>query len=196
VIERQDETGDYQYLLRTVVKRGPNDYILRANNPAYSDMVATDEFRTLARLKDIISPLEMMVGKPIMREDIAPLFGLAFNPGNWNVGHVVLNELNSHVLLVTLSKRGKSADHQYVDHWIDDGTFQWMSQNQTTPESKRGQELIHHAEKGIAIHLFVREEKLAGGKGAPFVYYGSVDYVRHSGRSPMNVVFALKYPRS
>jgi superfamily II DNA or RNA helicase/SAM-dependent methyltransferase/SOS-response transcriptional repressor LexA len=61
-IERQDESGENQYLLRTVLKRGPNDYILRANNPSYQDIPATDEYRTLARLRAIIPPDDMIRG--------------------------------------------------------------------------------------------------------------------------------------
>lgn len=193
-IEKQDETGENQYLLRTVLKRGPNDYVLRANNPAYKDLPATEEFRTLARLRAVIPPLEMVRGQAILREEIPLLFGEEFNPGNWNVGHVVLNEKKAHVLLVTLNKRGKAPDHQYLDHWLDDSTFQWSTQNQTRPSDKKGREIIRHREEGIAIHLFVRDEKLAGGKGAPFIYHGPVNYVSHTGQAPMRVVFQLQSP--
>jgi hypothetical protein len=50
-IERQDESGDNQYLLRVVTKTKRRQYVLKANNPAYEDLQATDEMRTLARLK-------------------------------------------------------------------------------------------------------------------------------------------------
>jgi len=45
--------------------------------------------------------------------------------------------------------------------------------------------------KGIAIHLFVRETKLGGGKAAPFVYRGPVTYQSHLGSNPMSVTFKL-----
>jgi hypothetical protein len=125
------------------------------------------------------------------REDIPALFGEAFNPGSWNVGHVVLNQQKAHILLVTLNKQGKAEAHRYLDHWIDAHTFHLQSQNSTTPESKRGQELIQHAARGIAIHLFVRDSKLAGGKGAPFVYHGRVSYQSHQGSGPMSVVWRV-----
>ncbi|HCV12631.1 MAG TPA: hypothetical protein DGC76_02855 [Candidatus Accumulibacter sp.] len=60
-----------------------------------------------------------------------------------------------------------------------------------TPTSKRGQELIQHEMLGIRIHLFVRETKLQGGKGAPFVYIGKVRYRSHEGTRPMSVIFSL-----
>jgi hypothetical protein len=96
-----------------------------------------------------------------------------------------------HVLLVTLNKQGKAQEHRYHDHWIDEHTFHWQSQNATTPASKRGQEIIAHVAKGIAIHLFVRETKLGGGKAAPFVYRGPVTYQSHLGSNPMSVTFKL-----
>jgi superfamily II DNA or RNA helicase/SAM-dependent methyltransferase/SOS-response transcriptional repressor LexA len=61
-IERQDQTGDDQYLLRVVTKTPDGRYILKANNPDYEDLEATDEMRTLARFKAVIDPLELAVG--------------------------------------------------------------------------------------------------------------------------------------
>lgn len=191
-IERQDETGgDNQYLLRAVTKAKDGTYTLKANNPAYEDLQATDEMRTLARLKAVVDPLDLVVGHPFAREDIPALFGESFNPGSWNVGHVVLNDKKAHVLLVTLNKQGKAHEHRYHDHWIDEHTFHWQSQNATTPASKRGLEIIEHVAKGIAIHLFVRETKLGGGKASPFLYHGKVAYQSHAGSNPMSVTFKL-----
>jgi hypothetical protein len=190
-IERQDEAGDNQYLLRVVTKTRDGRYMLKANNPAYEDMPATDDMRTLARLRSVIDPLDLAVGQAFQREDIPALFGETFNPGNWNVGHVTLNDKKVHVLLVTLNKQGKADEHKYLDHWIDEQRFHWQSQNATTPQSKRGQEIIEHGRRGIVIHLFVRDAKLAGGKAAPFVYHGPVRYESHQGSGPMSVVFSL-----
>jgi len=192
-IERQDETGEgSQYLLRTVVKAADGGYLLRANNQNYEDMPATEDMRTLARLKAVIDPIDLAIGQSFFREDIPPLFGEEFNPGNWNTGHVSLANKHAAVLLVTLNKQGKQEDHRYLDHWIDDKTFHWQSQNSTTPSSKKGREIIGHATDGTRVHLFTRESKLANGKGAPFVYHGAVRYKSHTGSSPMSVVFELE----
>jgi len=190
-IERQDESGDNQYLLRVVTKTRDGQYVLKANNPAYEDMPATDEMRTLARLRGVIDPLDLAVGQSFQRAEIPALFGEEFNPGSWNVGHVALNDKKAHVLLVTLNKQGKAEEHKYLDHWIDEHHFHWQSQNTTTPESKRGREIIEHERSGIAIHLFVRDGKLAGGKAAPFRYHGRVTYESHQGSAPMSVVLSL-----
>ncbi|MBA2960543.1 MULTISPECIES: DUF3427 domain-containing protein [Ramlibacter] len=189
-IERQDEGGDSQYLLRVVNKKDGH-YVLKANNPDYEDLLATDDMRTLARLRAIVDPLDLAVGQTFLREEIPPLFGEEFNPGSWHAGHVPLSEKRAHVLLVTLNKQGKAEEHRYLDHWIDEDRFHWQSQNATAPESKRGREIIEHAARGIAIHLFVRESKLSGGKAARFRYYGRVTYESHQGSAPMSVVFRL-----
>lgn len=191
-IERQDEDGgDDQYLLRVVTKSTGGGYVLHANNPDYSDIPTTDEMRTLARLKAVIDPLDMVLGQSFEREDIPALFNETFNPGSWNVGHVVLKDKRAHVLLVTLNKQGKAEEHRYLDRWIDEQSFHWQSQNSTSPASKRGQEIIQHERLGIQIHLFVRATKLSSGKAAPFVYHGKVRYQAHEGSSPMSVTFLL-----
>ncbi|WAR43557.1 DEAD/DEAH box helicase family protein [Methylomonas rapida] len=55
-IERQDVSGDDQYVLRYVRKRGSGQYELIANNPDYQTMPATEDLRTFARLKAVIDP--------------------------------------------------------------------------------------------------------------------------------------------
>lgn len=190
-IERQDESGDNQYLLRVVFKSTGGGYVLRANNPDYSDIKATEDMRTLAKLKVVLDPFDLAVGQAFLREDIPSLFRLTFNQGLWNVGHVVLHDQKAHVLLITLNKQGKSKDHRYLDHWIDEHTFHWQSQNATTPESSKGKGIIDHQKTGWKIHLFVRETKLNQGTAAPFVYHGQVNYVRHEGSGPMSVTLAL-----
>jgi len=188
-IEQQDVAGDSQYLLRVVGKAPDGGYVLKANNPDYPDMMATESMVTRARFKAIVDPLEFAVGQSFMREKIPLLFGHEFNPGNWHAGHVSLNESKVQVLLVTISKQGRDEDHRFVDHWIDDRTFHWQSQNQTGPNDNRGKSIIDHENLGIAIHLFVRNTKLLNGKAAPFQYCGPVRYLKHSGSKPMSVIF-------
>jgi len=75
-----------------------------------------------------------------------------------------------------------------MDHWLGEQRFHWQSQDKTTPESKRGRELINHRELGLTIHLFVRENRLLNKQAAPFTYYGKVGYQSHEGSSPMSVI--------
>ncbi|MBA4503699.1 DUF3427 domain-containing protein [Marinobacterium marinum] len=191
-IERQDGAGDNQYLLRKVLKNKDGSYTLRANNPDYDDLIADESMVTFARFKGILDPLELKVGQDFMREEIPPLFGAEFNPGNWQSGHVVLKDPQVQVLLVTLNKQGKASDHQYHDYFIDDRHFHWQSQNSTSPDNKRGREIIEHEKLGSKVYLFVREHKLSNGKAAPFRFYGEVSYQSHEGSKPMSVVWELK----
>lgn len=192
VIERQDLSGDDQYLLRLVKKRADGRYILKATNPAYPDYEVSEDMRTLARLKEVLDPLEWEVRHQFMREEIPALFGTSFNPGSWNSSHVIVRERKAHILLVTLNKQGKVESHRYHDYFLDEKTFHWQSQNITEPESSRGRELIDHVRLGLTVHLFIRSQKLIGKKSAPFQYYGPVEYQSHTGRAPMSILWRLK----
>ncbi|NTS78701.1 DEAD/DEAH box helicase family protein [Catenovulum sp. SM1970] len=55
VIEQQDGAGDNQYILRVIKKQNDGSYWLHAQNPDYEDIPATSDFRTLARLKAVVS---------------------------------------------------------------------------------------------------------------------------------------------
>ena len=190
-IERQDTSGDNQYLLRKVQKNADGSYILKAANVDYADIDASEDMVTFARLKGKVNPLQLFVGQEFMREDIPPLFNEEFNPGNWQSGHVVLKEKNVQILLVTLNKQGKSEDHQYHDYFIDDKHFHWQSQNSTSPANKRGREIVEHEKIDSSVYLFIRESKLRGKTASPFTFYGEVKYKRHEGEKPMNVTWEL-----
>lgn len=192
VVERPGDAGAPEYVLRSIENTPDGQTRLNAANPQYPPFVADKGMRPVAKLSAVVNPMDTLVGQSFLREEIAELFGEMFNPGNWHSGHVVLGAKNAHILLVTLNKQGKAKEHRYNDYFDEDGEhFHWQSQNNTGPEGKRGQELIHHEEMGIAVHLFVRENKLAKGKAAPFLYHGRVRYMRHGGSRPMSVVWGL-----
>ena len=177
-IERQDEAGDNQYLLRVVTKTREGAYILKANNPDYEDLAASDEMRARALAERDRSARPNRRRTLHARRDPG-LVRQTFNPGNWNAGHVVLEAQHAHILFVTLNKQGKAEDHRYLDHWIDEHSFHWQSQNPDHPEQTRAG-LIEHHKRGIALHLFVRDHKLKAGKGRPFrKYCGRLRYASH-----------------
>lgn len=62
-IERQDETGDDQYLLRAVRKAADGTYVLQAFNPDDEDLPAGEEMKTLARFRRIVDPPDLAVGQ-------------------------------------------------------------------------------------------------------------------------------------
>ncbi len=192
VIEQHNLSGDDQYLLRQVNKLSPNNYELLATNPDYETIRSTEEFRTLARFKTIIDPLDIYCFQEFMREDIPQLFGLTFNTGLWQSGHVRPKISNHQFLLVTLNKQGKEANHQYHDYFLDGSTFHWQSQRNSTLSSAKGQAIVNHQKNKGDVYLFVRPTKLAGKKAAPFLFCGRVNYEGHTNEKPMNVTWKLE----
>lgn len=190
-IEREDISGDDQFLLRSVNKLGQGQYELVAQNSDYEPMMATEEMATFARLKDVVDPMDLFLHQSFMRADIPGLFGLEFNKGAWEAGHVCPKNHEDQFILVTLNKQGKAVDHQYHDFFTDADTFHWQSQNMTAPSSGKGQRLINHKANGSKLHLFVRKNKLEAKKAAPFYYCGPMEYVSHEGEKPMSVVTRL-----
>jgi superfamily II DNA or RNA helicase/diadenosine tetraphosphate (Ap4A) HIT family hydrolase len=133
---------------------------------------------------------QLQLWRAYAREEIPPLFGLEFSTAIWNVGYV---RRNGHIfLLTTLDKAGHGSEFQYRDHFISPTEFEWQSQNRTTQASADGQDIRHHAQRGIPVHLFVRaQKKLPGGGSAPFVYCGDVAFVDWHGDRPITVKWRL-----
>ncbi|MES9856232.1 MAG: DEAD/DEAH box helicase family protein [Sedimenticola sp.] len=55
-VERQDTSGDDQYVLRVVRKRGDGSYYLQAKNSDYADFDASEGLRTFARFCGVVAP--------------------------------------------------------------------------------------------------------------------------------------------
>ncbi|MEI6667553.1 MAG: DUF3427 domain-containing protein [Acidobacteriota bacterium] len=131
------------------------------------------------------------VWRAYSREEIPGLFGLDFSRAIWNAGFVV--QAGHMFLLVTLEKRGKQETHQYEDRFLTTDSFQWQSQNRTSQASLHGQNIRHHEERGIDVHLFIRaQSKTPHGRAAPFVYCGDVDFVSWQGEQPITVTWQLR----
>ncbi|MEA3303696.1 MAG: DEAD/DEAH box helicase family protein [Pseudomonadota bacterium] len=61
-VEREDVSGNDQYVLRVVRKHDDGSYSLQANNPDYADFDATEGMRTFARLKGVVAPEDIVAG--------------------------------------------------------------------------------------------------------------------------------------
>jgi len=59
-VERWNEHGENQYVLRWVRKRGANGYYLQANNPDYKDIAVTTQMNTFARLREVIPTSDLV----------------------------------------------------------------------------------------------------------------------------------------
>jgi superfamily II DNA or RNA helicase/HKD family nuclease len=126
-----------------------------------------------------------------MREEIPPLFGQVFNPGNWNSGIVPLDK--DMVLLTTLKKGGLSAGNHYEDRFLSPERLQWQSQTRTTQASRHGQ-ILSGQLPGHRVHLFVRSEKLRGKTAAPFLYIGVPLFAGWHGEAPITIDWDLPEP--
>src|SRR6185503_15969437 len=94
---------------------------------------------------------QLQLWRSYSREEIPSLFGLAFSTAIWNAGFV---KRPGHIfLLTTLDKSGHGSEFQYKDHFVSATEFEWQSQNRTSQQN--GQDIQKHAERAIAVHLFV-----------------------------------------
>ena len=159
-------------------------------------MMATEDMATFARLKDVIDPMDLYLHQSFMREEVPALFGLEFNTGSWQSGHVCVKDHNDQYLFATLNKRGRNAEHRYHDYFEDAKTFHWQSQNSGVPTSGKGKRVVEYQKNGSKLHLFVRKDRLIAKKGAPFYYCGTVNDVSHEGEKPMSVITGLDYELS
>jgi hypothetical protein len=122
------------------------------------------------------------------REAIPPMFGAAFNPGNWNQGIVRLDD--KLILLTTLHKGNLSVGGHYEDRFLSPDRMQWQSQTQTRRDSTVGQILSGQRQAG-QVHLFVRTGKLRGNKAAPFLYCGQPTFAGWQDDRPITVTWSL-----
>lgn len=101
------------------------------------------------------------------------------------------------VLLNTLNKSSKqySPTTMYNDYSINEWLFHWQSQSTTSAESPTGQRYINHKKLGSKVLLFVREnKKYMYGNAETYTFLGTVNYVKHDGSNPMNIIWKLDNP--
>lgn len=205
VVEGEALEAKFVKVALNVVRRpGANENLLRgllrdwfgphAGEPGTHhrvEFVETDDgltMRPLQREKEG----DLEVGRPYMREEIPPLFGLDFVPTTWQQGFVFRD--GKIFLLVTLEKKTLPDQFRYGDRFLSPERFEWESQNRTRQGDKHGQTIRHHAERGIPVHLFVRREAKRGSKAAPFIYCGQVDFEEWEGERPIKVLWKLRQP--
>ncbi|MCL6442722.1 MAG: DUF3427 domain-containing protein [Alicyclobacillus sp.] len=135
----------------------------------------------------------VVVHQNYTRNDLIFLFQANAQEGSWREG--VSKVRNNYLLFINLNKDQDVAEHlQYHDYFIDNRHFHWQSQNQTSHASSVGQDYVHHKERNIHIHLFVRKFEKMHGQSLPFTYLGEVDYVNSHGDKPMSITWQLHVP--
>ena len=111
-------------------------------------------------------------------------------------GVLEIKDKNTELLFVTLEKTQEkySPTTMYDDYAISEKLFHWQSQNNTRPESPKGQSYIHHQKSGKSIVLFVREANhTADNKVMSYICLGKVFYQSHYGSQPMSITWELEY---
>lgn len=189
-IERNIANGDEQYLLRQVKNLDDRKSQSMEQNTINEPIKSYNGVTLLALFKSIIEPADAYCHQEFMRQNIPSLFGLEFNEGLWQAGHIRPKNSDKQFLLVTLNKQGKASEHQYNDYFIDDKIFHWQSQASTKTNSTKGKAIRFDHD----VHLFVRKNKLTAKTASPFYYLGKVDYQNHQGEAPMNVTWRLQTP--
>jgi len=179
--------------LKTLRREGDH-YALEASNPTYPSITGQKDMKLVATLtrklvQVDVNPIAEKIGESFKRNDIPPLYGLEYNPGNWQSGHVSLK--GQTVLFVTLEKgKGMGEGADYVDHFESPQTFVWSSQNSTSPTGKKGREILESLESGTAIDLWARRKK----SKVAFIYLGRVIPISHEGERPMSVTYRMLTP--
>ncbi|MGD8189826.1 DUF3427 domain-containing protein [Brevibacillus ginsengisoli] len=154
----------------------------------------------LVEFRRTYNPTSFFKGKPKVqlyqnytRNELIYLFQSEAKEGSWREG--ISRVKNHYLYFVTLKKdEEKTAEHlNYHDYFIDKNHFHWQSANQTSHVSERGQDYIHHKDRDIHIHLFVRKFDQMHGKTLPFTYVGELDYLSSVGDKPMSITWKLHH---
>lgn len=186
--ERLGETFDA--MVGEIVDWRLADYLIDDGEDGAQDgVIETDPAKRLDREPDDVNA--HLIGERFKRDQVPAMFGLQYNPGNWQSGHVSIG--NDAVLFVTLQKTSAMQfGSDYVDHFESRDEFVWASQNSVGPESKKGREILESPDNGVRLHLFARSKK----GDVAFEYCGLVEPISHHGAKPMSITFRLLSPLS
>jgi superfamily II DNA or RNA helicase len=188
--------------LNTLRRKGAEDNVLgqvlqdwfgedagQSGTPCHIVLSETDE-GWLMEPADPAEESQAELWQTYRRDEIAGLFGLPYSEPLWRQGFI---SLPGHLfLLVTLDKSDLADEYAYADRFLNEREFEWQSQNRTTQSGKHGQQIRHHKDRGLEVHLFVRPEKNLGRKAAPFYYFGEVDFREWTGEKPITVQWELR----
>ena len=145
--------------------------------------------RLLRRLDQAdVNTLASRIGARLQRRGIAELYGSDFNPSFQQSGYAAVGR--DAVLLVTLNKAQMDIGKDYIDAFESPTTFTWSSQATTSPDSKRGREVLDALETGMRLHLWAR----ADASTREFEYCGLIAPLSHEGSRPIQVRFRLLTP--
>lgn len=137
-------------------------------------------------------PSDLILHRRYTRPEIVNYFDAQYDPARHNAGVLKFDCDGSHIIIIAkLDTSGAVTEHQYRNELQGNGTFLWTSQNQQTPDTGTGREIVEHRQGGRTIHVFVQP-----GSHSKAFYLGTahveVGHVR--GSQPMSVPFLLEHP--
>ncbi|MFF8843141.1 DUF3427 domain-containing protein [Streptomyces sp. NPDC015127] len=151
-------------------------------------------------LRGPLADLPLTVHASYSREEILPALGQSviggFMPGHFREGVKWCEDIQTDALLITLEKDEKdfSPQTRYHDYAMNNFTFHWESQNQTSEGSPTGVRYQTHKENGSHVLLFVRRYKKTDiGGPQPWMLLGPAEYVTHKGSKPMGITWKLRH---
>lgn len=104
------------------------------------------------------------------RKDVCRLLNWPHDDSSTMYGYRIKH--NTCPIFVTYKKdENISKSTQYEDQFINKESFSWMTRSNVKLQSKEPQAIIHHAETGLEIHLFVKK---SDDEGKDFYYIGQV----------------------
>ncbi len=191
LVNEHSSQGEAAVLKRLELANG--EFSLASDEPSVAPIPGTTDLRVIARLvrrleQREVNPIAPHIGEAHARRDIQALHGDPDAKTNWQQGHVTLP--GQAIMLVTLDKAGMVGGADYHDHFDSVDTFIWSSQASTSPEGKRGREVLEALETATRLHLWARAKK----SDREFRYLGLLLPVSHTGSKPMSVTFRLLTP--
>ena len=136
-------------------------------------------------------PSDLSLHRQYDRPEIVNHFQAQYDPSRHNPG--VIDRGEDIIIISKLDTRGAHKRFQYTNHFVDDRTFSWQSQNQQRRDNEAGRRVIDHAANGVKLHLFVQTQ--AGQKA---YYCGLVEILPGTvrGDAPFTTHFRLRQPLS
>ena len=146
----------------------------------------------------LLHPIPLQVHANYTREEILAAFGASTvtKPMPLQTGVYWHEPTRTDLLFITLQKtdRDYSPTTRYLDYAISDQLFHWETQAKDSVDSDRGQNYIHHQDRGRPIALFVRTTKTdPSGRTRPYLCAGTATYVEHQSERPIQITWKLDH---